>query len=491
MAKSKSKKKSGKAPQAKMTPQKYIKERARKLPIDKCYINSDWQDEGLAQILVTRRRADGNYVFGVYLVDIFCLGVKDSFCNNDATPDKLEEAIWRIYHNRPKEEISYNEAHNIIYGAIAFAEDAGIPPIKDFALTQYVLEEDTEDVPLIEYEFGKDGKYFLICGETYDRDKFFIKQLKRRLGDNFDFVAPADDDLFERLRDLQDKSSQLPNEIYSYNHPEYPPTLELKNKFIADEFYNPEYLYYLPENIVNKVLALPADEAASDISNLIMYEIGRTWKEIKEDEDGNVDINHSALLHAIILLAHIDSNKALNAVLEIMRQTSNFADYHLGDLAPEYIHPALYMAGKNDIKAIEDYMYEPGRESYLRSQAPKALAMIAANHPDKRAEIIEIFRRLLTSMVDRLPRQEACDGEFAGFLMCEMISMNAVELIPEIKEVFTTDCVDCRITGDFDQVVAEVRNPDSPYIENYTPISIEEQYARLKSFDPDERAKYK
>lgn len=504
MAKGKSKKKSGKSPQVKMTPQRYIRERARKLPIDKCFINSDWQESGLAQILVIRNRPDGNYVFGVYLVDVFCLGLKDSFCNNDASSEKLQEVMLYTFGIRPREEISYNEAHNIIYGAIAFAEEAGIPPIKDFDLTQYVLEEDTEDIPLIEYEFGKDGKYYLICGEAYPRDKMFIEPLKKRLGDKFNYISRwkyEDRDDFDDFDDyddddssfmrMQDEMSGYPDEVYSYKRPEYPATLELKNKFIADEFYNPDYIYTLPGETIDKILALPADEAASDIANLIMYEIGRTWKQIENDEDENVDLNHSALLHSIILLAHIDSDKALDAILEIMRQTSTFADYHFGDLAPEYIHLALYMAGKNDTHAIENYMNEPGYMSYMRGQAPQALAFIAANYPEKREEVIGIFRRLLKSMVDRLPRQEACDGHFAGSVMADLIDIQADELIPEIKEVFATEEVDPIITGDMQKVVREISNPDSVYVSGLHPMTIEEQYAHLKSFDPNERAKYK
>lgn len=58
-------------------------------------------------------------------------------------------------------ECSYEEAHNRVWGSIAYAEEAGIRPDKSFLLTQYMLEEDTDDIPLIEYEYGKDGKHFL------------------------------------------------------------------------------------------------------------------------------------------------------------------------------------------------------------------------------------------------------------------------------------------------------------------------------------------
>ncbi len=79
------------------------------------------------------------------------------------------------------------------------------------------------------------------------------------------------------------------------------------------------------------------------------------------------------LMHSVILLAQLQSDKGLDAVLEIMRQTDEFAYYHLGDMTPELLHPALYACGKDNITAIEAYLGQAGLDSYLRSQAPDAL----------------------------------------------------------------------------------------------------------------------
>ncbi|ROS92586.1 DUF1186 domain-containing protein, partial [Muribaculaceae bacterium Isolate-083 (Janvier)] len=125
-----------------------------------------------------------------------------------------------------------------------------------------------------------------------------------------------------------------------------------------------------------------------------------------------------------------------------------FADYHLGDLTPELLHPALYACGKDNITAIEAYLSQPGLDSYLCSQAPDALAMIIFNQPERRGEIIEVFRRLLNNMVSNLPVQRACDGTFAGFVMSNLMDIDAKELIPEIKATFATDCVNKTIAGD-------------------------------------------
>lgn len=90
------------------------------------------------------------------------------------------------------------------------------------------------------------------------------------------------------------------------------------------------------------------------------------------------------------------------------------ADYHLGDIATELLHQALYACGRDNIRAIEDYLNRSGLDSHLRSQAPEALAMIVFNQPERRDRIIGVFRRLLNNMISNLPAQRACDGTFAA-----------------------------------------------------------------------------
>ena len=47
-------------------------------------------------------------------------------------------------------------------------------------------------------------------------------------------------------------------------------------------------------------------------------------------------------MHSVILLAQLQSDKGLDAVLEIMRQTDEFAYYHLGDMTRNY-YTLLFM----------------------------------------------------------------------------------------------------------------------------------------------------
>lgn len=143
------------------TPENYIRTRARSLPVESCYLNHNWKESGLASIIVVRKHTNGNFTIGIYLVDLFALGTKDTFFRFNIPAHELDELIEKA-NTEQMIKADYALVHNIIYGANAYAEDNGFTVCKEFSLTRFVLEEDTEDIELIEIEFGNQGKPFLI-----------------------------------------------------------------------------------------------------------------------------------------------------------------------------------------------------------------------------------------------------------------------------------------------------------------------------------------
>lgn len=203
MAKNKKRKEQGGGQQF-LSPEQYLKQRARTLPIGKCYINDDADKAGMAQIIVTRKHTGGRISAAAFLVDLQCLGVKDTYYRLRMEEEELDELMER----QPLDwrECSYDEAHNRIYGAISFAEEGGIEPHKGFRLTQNMLEEDNDDVPLIEYDYGKDGKHFLVCHSNLEASRY-LPTLRKHLGDNFDYLINDQerDEYFDEDEDDDDE----------------------------------------------------------------------------------------------------------------------------------------------------------------------------------------------------------------------------------------------------------------------------------------------
>jgi hypothetical protein len=142
-----------------LSPENYIKNKARTLPLDKCYVNDGWKEAGMANIFVVRKHTTGNRTVGMYLVDLFSQGTK----NTHFQFNQPEMLINQLLSGGNFVEIDYNLAHNIIYGGNEYAIENGFKIHKDFInLTQYILEVDDDRIPLIDVEFGKNGKPLVI-----------------------------------------------------------------------------------------------------------------------------------------------------------------------------------------------------------------------------------------------------------------------------------------------------------------------------------------
>ena len=170
---------------------KSIIKNARELPIHECLINPQWKEEGMATILISRKQIDGKLAFGTFMVDTFCLGLKNTFCNANITSDEYENTFKeKMYSLTSYIECDIDLAHQIIYGAIDFARGLGFEPQRDFKLSRYILEEPSETAFSFHIEFGKDGKLFYIAGPN-DNVDFIIRKLTERFGvENFNFTHP-------------------------------------------------------------------------------------------------------------------------------------------------------------------------------------------------------------------------------------------------------------------------------------------------------------
>jgi hypothetical protein len=177
-----------------LSPQSIIR-RARTFPFFECWISADWQkdDLGLVEILLARQQPDGDICFGVYLVDKYCLGLKNTYANAGFSRTRYENEVRnRVFHERARVECPVELAHQMIYASIEYAAQFGFEPNKDFALSQYLLAPRGELEEPYHLTFGKDGKPFFIAG-PHDNSARILRQLEKTAGPgNYDYIAMLD-----------------------------------------------------------------------------------------------------------------------------------------------------------------------------------------------------------------------------------------------------------------------------------------------------------
>ena len=195
-----------------LSPEAYIRQRARSLPIFECYITKSWEEDKLATIVVSRKHTNGNITFAVYLTDLLCLGVKDSFYRFNDTEKSFRELLEKLDDNHGMDSVDYPLVHNIILAANEFAEEFDLHPCKEFTkVTQYMLEEDTDDIELMKIDCGMDGKPAVVFGpHNKTEGNRILNHLRNTVGEgNYHFIEEIEeneqDDWFDEYEDMDEE----------------------------------------------------------------------------------------------------------------------------------------------------------------------------------------------------------------------------------------------------------------------------------------------
>ena len=105
--------KKGKAIQM-LSPENYIRKKARTLPIFECLVSTEWEETKMPTVVIARSHTNGNITACTFLVDLGCLGVKNSMFLFNATMFKYSELKETISAGIEMTEVDYPLAHNII-----------------------------------------------------------------------------------------------------------------------------------------------------------------------------------------------------------------------------------------------------------------------------------------------------------------------------------------------------------------------------------------
>ena len=135
-------------------------------------------------------------------------------------------------------------------------------------------------------------------------------------------------------------------------HPEYPVILEMENPWVGEELCKPENALGLKPELVKRILALPAESLRKDLEHLIMYHIGLTCNEIPDDYDSGEQFN-GVIGSSLILLAEVGNGESSrDVVLEVLRQSADFSEYHICDIGEDLFVPTICKLGQEHLDVL-------------------------------------------------------------------------------------------------------------------------------------------
>lgn len=166
-------------------------------PLHECVVSTNLFELGIGEIFISRRLPDGDLGISAFIVDVFCLGVKNAFFRVMAEEqyDEIKQSI--TYSGRNLEPIHQSCAKKLLQGAVEYAKNLGFNAHPDYKKASPLFGNIDADVCPVHYDYGKDGKPFYIRGpnETVKEAEKIVNKLQAKCGeDGFHYVVKLDDD---------------------------------------------------------------------------------------------------------------------------------------------------------------------------------------------------------------------------------------------------------------------------------------------------------
>ena len=142
--------------------------------------------------------------------------------------------------------------------------------------------------------------------------------------------------------------------------------------------------------------------------------------------------------HALIALKSLDVSAYVADLVPLFDVDSEWFGEELPDI--------LGKAGQPALEPLRQYIQDNTRWQYGRWNAGTAVEQVGQQHPELRAQSIEILSDVLEHAVDN-------DPETNGFFLADLVRLNAVEALPVIRSAFEQDMIDESIAGDWGEVL--------------------------------------
>jgi len=167
--------------------------RAAEAPIQHCLLSANLFELGIGTMILARGVTRHHLAVGVFLLDVFCLGIKDTMFKS-VESDELEMYLEKTNAGSPPVSLQPSDARKLLRDLPAWSQSIGFPPHRDFAAIERIFGDIDADESEANFPFGRDGKPVYIPGpfESATVVRRRIEQLQKHLGsDGFEFETAA------------------------------------------------------------------------------------------------------------------------------------------------------------------------------------------------------------------------------------------------------------------------------------------------------------
>lgn len=160
---------------------------ADRFPLVHCTVNKEALDkEGIGWVCVSRELPNGSIANALFLVDRYCLGVKDAIAQVISRFVYEDKVVRKLHRSGMMAAQTWDlaAARKLVEGAVAYAAQFGFKPHADYEEALTVFGSADSAACTETFEYGKDGKPFYISGpnDSLARIQQVSNALERQLG---------------------------------------------------------------------------------------------------------------------------------------------------------------------------------------------------------------------------------------------------------------------------------------------------------------------
>ena len=168
--------------------------RAAAQPLRACLVQDSIFQTGVGTVFLCRKTGARNLALSGFLVDAYCLGVKDAMYR-ELDEDEMEELVDEAGATAPLTPVDPSYARKLLRDAAAYAQSLGLPPHPDYPTAELLFGDVAADACDVAFQFGHEGRPLYVPGpcESPTQVRRRVDRLRRRLGDDgFDLGMPED-----------------------------------------------------------------------------------------------------------------------------------------------------------------------------------------------------------------------------------------------------------------------------------------------------------
>ena len=135
-------------------------------PIHECLIPDDLFISGLGELVVARRAPNGDIAMSAFVLDVFCLGVKDAMFLVMPESEYEHRIKARMFAtgDRDFEKLHQTCAKKLLDGLVDYAKELGFAPHPDYKNAYELFGNIDAGACPVKYTYGKNGKPFYMNG---------------------------------------------------------------------------------------------------------------------------------------------------------------------------------------------------------------------------------------------------------------------------------------------------------------------------------------